>query len=76
MIIDPVYEGKSMAGLIDLVRSGDIPAGLDRALRPPRRPARPQRLQRPVPELENNDGGARLSDAGSGFRVAGRPADS
>ncbi|GAA0912250.1 1-aminocyclopropane-1-carboxylate deaminase [Virgisporangium aurantiacum] len=27
MIIDPVYEGKSMAGLIDLVRTGDIPAG-------------------------------------------------
>ena len=26
MIIDPVYEGKSMAGLIDLVSSGDIPA--------------------------------------------------
>jgi 1-aminocyclopropane-1-carboxylate deaminase len=25
MILDPVYEGKSMAGLIDLVRSGDIP---------------------------------------------------
>jgi len=25
MIIDPVYEGKSMAGLIDLVRSGVIP---------------------------------------------------
>ena len=25
MIIDPVYEGKSMAGLIDLVREGDIP---------------------------------------------------
>ncbi|MGW0956677.1 1-aminocyclopropane-1-carboxylate deaminase [Streptomyces sp. NPDC002545] len=25
MIIDPVYEGKSMAGLIDLVRRGDIP---------------------------------------------------
>ncbi len=24
MIIDPVYEGKSMAGLLDLVRSGDI----------------------------------------------------
>ncbi|MGO1549147.1 MAG: 1-aminocyclopropane-1-carboxylate deaminase [Nesterenkonia sp.] len=24
MIIDPVYEGKSMAGLIDLVKSGDI----------------------------------------------------
>jgi 1-aminocyclopropane-1-carboxylate deaminase len=26
MIIDPVYEGKSMAGLIDLVRDGDIPS--------------------------------------------------
>jgi len=25
MIIDPVYEGKSMAGLIDLVRNGVIP---------------------------------------------------
>jgi 1-aminocyclopropane-1-carboxylate deaminase len=24
MIIDPVYEGKSMAGLVDLVRNGDI----------------------------------------------------
>ena len=26
MITDPVYEGKSLAGLADLVRSGDIPA--------------------------------------------------
>ncbi|GAB3998433.1 1-aminocyclopropane-1-carboxylate deaminase [Nocardioides marmoraquaticus] len=26
MIIDPVYEGKSMAGLIDLVEDGEIPA--------------------------------------------------
>ena len=25
MITDPVYEGKSMAGLIDLVTSGEIP---------------------------------------------------
>jgi 1-aminocyclopropane-1-carboxylate deaminase len=25
VIIDPVYEGKSMAGLIDLIRTGDIP---------------------------------------------------
>jgi 1-aminocyclopropane-1-carboxylate deaminase len=25
IIIDPVYEGKSMAGLIDLIRNGDIP---------------------------------------------------
>jgi 1-aminocyclopropane-1-carboxylate deaminase len=27
VIIDPVYEGKSMAGLIDLVKNGDIPRG-------------------------------------------------
>jgi 1-aminocyclopropane-1-carboxylate deaminase len=27
MITDPVYEGKSMAGLIGLVRSGEIPRG-------------------------------------------------
>ena len=27
MLTDPVYEGKSMAGLIDLVRTGAIPAG-------------------------------------------------
>lgn len=26
MILDPVYEGKSMAGLIDLVREQEIPA--------------------------------------------------
>jgi 1-aminocyclopropane-1-carboxylate deaminase len=27
MITDPVYEGKSLAGLVDLVREGDIPRG-------------------------------------------------
>lgn len=27
MLTDPVYEGKSMAGLIDLIKSGRIPAG-------------------------------------------------
>jgi 1-aminocyclopropane-1-carboxylate deaminase len=27
MITDPVYEGKSMAGLIGLARSGEIPRG-------------------------------------------------
>ncbi|MGH8824963.1 MAG: 1-aminocyclopropane-1-carboxylate deaminase [Jiangellaceae bacterium] len=27
VIIDPVYEGKSMAGLIDLVKNGEIPKG-------------------------------------------------
>ena len=48
MITDPVYEGKSMAGLIDLVSAGEIPSGLHRALRPPRRPARAQRLPPPL----------------------------
>ena len=27
MLTDPVYEGKSMAGLIDMIRTGQIPAG-------------------------------------------------
>lgn len=27
MITDPVYEGKSMAGMIDLVDTGEIPKG-------------------------------------------------
>ena len=27
MLTDPVYEGKSMAALIDLVAGGEIPAG-------------------------------------------------
>ncbi len=27
MLTDPVYEGKSMAGLIGLIESGGIPAG-------------------------------------------------
>ena len=49
MIIDPVYEGKSMAGLIDLVRAGRDRPGLHRAVRPPGRAARAQRLQRAVP---------------------------
>ncbi len=27
MLTDPVYEGKSMAGLIGMIRSGEIPPG-------------------------------------------------
>ncbi len=46
MIIDPVYEGKSMAGLLDLVRDGRIGQGQHGALRAPGRPARAQRVQR------------------------------
>ena len=34
-----------MAGLIDLVRRGEIPPRLERAVRPPRRPARAQRVR-------------------------------
>ena len=48
MIIDPVYEGKSMAGLLDLVRDGRIGTRQHGALRAPGRPAGAQRLQRPV----------------------------
>ena len=29
MITDPVYEGKSMAGMIDMVRRGELPAGMN-----------------------------------------------
>ena len=45
MITDPVYEGKSMAGLIDLVARGEIGRGLQRPLRAPRRAARDQRVR-------------------------------
>ena len=46
MITDPVYEGKSMAALIDLVATAGDREGLDRPLRPPGRPTGAQRLQR------------------------------
>ena len=49
MITDPVYEGKSMAGMIDLVASGEIDSGLERAVRAPRRPAGAERLRGAVP---------------------------
>ena len=44
MLTDPVYEGKSMAALIDLVALRPNRARLARPLRPPRRPARTQRV--------------------------------
>ena len=50
MITDPVYEGKSMAGMVDLVARGEIAQGLQRPLRAPRRTARAQRLRQPVHE--------------------------
>ena len=45
VLTDPVYEGKSMAALIDLSQRSDR-AGLARAVRAPRRAARAQRLLR------------------------------
>ncbi len=45
MITDPVYEGKSMAGLIDLVTRGEIEPTAT-VLDPPGGPARAQRGQR------------------------------
>ena len=41
MIIDPVYEGKSMAGLIDLVRDGEIAQDSTRASTPTSAASRP-----------------------------------
>ena len=49
MITDPVYEGKSMAGMIDLVARGEIDRDSHGALRAPRRPAGAERLRRPLP---------------------------
>jgi hypothetical protein len=48
IIIDPVYEGKSMAGLVGLAPQRRDRQGLHRALRPPGRPAGAQRLWLPV----------------------------
>ena len=48
MITDPVYEGKSMAGMIDLVERGEIRPGLHGAVRAPGRPAGAERVQRAV----------------------------
>ena len=49
MITDPVYEGKSMAGMIDLVQQRRDREGLERAVRAPRRPAGAERLRGPLP---------------------------
>ena len=55
MLTDPVYEGKSMAGLIGMIRSGEIPPGRGcctptsaasrRCRRTPGSPARVRTLQ-------------------------------
>ena len=50
MITDPVYEGKSMQGMIDLVQKGYFPGGIEDPLRPSRRRAGAQRLRLCVPQ--------------------------
>ena len=50
MMTDPVYEGKSMQGMIDMIRREEIPGRLARALRASRRRAGDQRLQFSLPE--------------------------
>ncbi|MGY4282865.1 1-aminocyclopropane-1-carboxylate deaminase [Bradyrhizobium sp. LM2.7] len=50
MITDPVYEGKSMQGLIDLTQEGIFREGRKDPLRPSRRCARTERLWLYVPE--------------------------
>ena len=50
MITDPVYEGKSMQGMIDLVKKGYFPAGIEGALRPSRRRAGAQRIRLHLPQ--------------------------
>ena len=45
MMTDPVYEGKSMQGMIDMISREEIPGRLEGALRPSRRRAGDQRLQ-------------------------------
>ena len=53
MITDPVYEGKSMQGMIDLVREGLLSQGIEGALRPSRRRAGAQRLRLRFPQRLN-----------------------
>ena len=50
MMTDPVYEGKSMQGLIDLVAQGLFPGRIEGALCPSRRRAGDQRLQLHLPQ--------------------------
>ena len=50
MITDPVYEGKSMQGMIDLVQKGFFPKGIEGALRASRRRAGAQRLRLRLPQ--------------------------
>ena len=66
MLTDPVYEGKSMQGMIDLVQKGFFPKGLEGALRASRRRARAQRLRLRVPQRMNGQ-----RSAGFGRLVVG-----
>ena len=50
MLTDPVYEGKSMQGMIDLVQKGFFSEGIEGALRASRRRAGAQRLRLRLPQ--------------------------
>jgi L-cysteate sulfo-lyase len=45
LFLDPVYSGKGMAGLIDLIRKGHYQQGREHRLPAHRRSGRPVRLQ-------------------------------
>ena len=79
MITDPVYEGKSLAGLIDLVKGGDIPRDSHRALRASRRAAGAERLPLTVVVADHTQGlesvprpSSSTLDVVAGREVAGR----
>ena len=53
MMTDPVYEGKSMQGMIDLAKKGFFPEGIEGALRPSRRRPGAERLRLRFPQRVN-----------------------
>ena len=65
MITDPVYEGKSLAGMIDLVAPRRDRGGLERAVRAHRRPAGAERLRRAVHGVDRAGLGSNRADGGS-----------
>ena len=72
MLTDPVYEGKSMAGMIGMIRSGEIPAGSRVLYVAPRWPDLPAGLRRrPVttgaPGSQRPDPGSWADERWSGW---------
>ncbi len=61
VLLDPVYSGKAMAGLIDLIRKGDDPQGRDGGVPAHRRRGRPVRLWRRFRTGDGDPGGEILT---------------